>query len=43
LKNAADYKQEHVVSLAAAERVINEALQLIDTIAVIVAPTATGQ
>jgi uncharacterized protein (UPF0332 family) len=43
LKNAAEYEQERVVSLAAAERAINEALQLIDTIAVIVAPTATGQ
>lgn len=33
LKSVADYDQEHTVSLADAERAINEALQLVDTIA----------
>lgn len=36
LKNAADYEQEHRVTVAEAERAINEALRLIETIAAIV-------
>ncbi|MEJ0016492.1 MAG: HEPN domain-containing protein [Acetobacteraceae bacterium] len=42
LKNAADYGQEHAVSLAVAERAIDEASQLIETIATIVRPTGGG-
>lgn len=40
LKNAADYEQGHRVSLAEAERAIEEAVRLIETIAAIVSPTA---
>jgi uncharacterized protein (UPF0332 family) len=36
LKNVADYQQEHTVSVTDAERAIDEALRLIETIAVIV-------
>ena len=39
LKNAADYEQEHRVSLAEAERAINESLQLIENIAAIIGST----
>ena len=43
LKNAADYEQEHSVSLAEAERAIDEALRLIETIgAIIEPPTNSG-
>lgn len=37
LKNAADYGQEHIVSAAEAERAINEAARLIETIASVIA------
>lgn len=40
LKNAADYEQGHRVSLAEAERAIEEALRLIEAIAAIISPTA---
>jgi uncharacterized protein (UPF0332 family) len=36
LKNVADYDQEHTVSVADAERAINEALQLIETITALI-------
>ena len=36
LKNAADYEQESMVSLAEAERAIDEASQLVETIAALV-------
>jgi hypothetical protein len=41
LKNAADYEQEHRVSLAEAERAIREALQLIENIAAIIGSTSS--
>jgi uncharacterized protein (UPF0332 family) len=37
LKNAADYEQEHKLSLAEAIRAINEAQGLVQTIAAIIA------
>lgn len=36
LKNVADYEQEHTVSVVDAERAINEALQLIETITAVI-------
>jgi uncharacterized protein (UPF0332 family) len=41
LKNAADYEQEHTVSLAQAERAISEALQLVERIAAIIGAAKT--
>jgi uncharacterized protein (UPF0332 family) len=38
LKNVADYEQDHTVSATDADRAISEALQLIDTVAAIIAP-----
>ena len=37
LKNVADYQQEHTVSANDADRAINEALALIETIAALIA------
>jgi hypothetical protein len=43
LKNVADYEQDRTVSIADAERAINEAAHLVETVATIIAAPAADQ